>query len=121
MGLEERTGAGLDVDDVVSILKGHVPDSYQVVIFVCFIQQDNEHVIIHKVGYKFVSFPFIWMPQFNPSAPLQSEVHGYQKSPELKDRIHCVAYVIDACKISIMPAKLQEKLEAIRRKANLMG
>ncbi|KAI3368611.1 hypothetical protein L3Q82_025615 [Scortum barcoo] len=87
MGLEENTGAGLDVDDIISILKGHVPDSYQ----------------------------------FNPSAPLHSESYGYRKSPGLKDKIHCVAYVTDACKVSIMPTKLEEKLTAIRRKVNLMG
>ncbi|XP_076580974.1 interferon-induced protein 44-like [Chaetodon auriga] len=87
MGLEESTGAGLDVDDVVSILKGHLPDRYQ----------------------------------FNPSAPLHSEAHGYRKSSGLKDKIHCVAYVVDGCKVSIMPTKLEEKLDAIRRKVNLMG
>ncbi|XP_036970535.1 interferon-induced protein 44-like isoform X1 [Acanthopagrus latus] len=59
--------------------------------------------------------------QFNPSVPLDSEAHGYRKSPVLKDKIHCVAYVVDACKVSIMPTKLEEKLEAIRRKVNLMG
>uniref|UniRef100_A0A671VAG5 Interferon-induced protein 44-like n=1 Tax=Sparus aurata TaxID=8175 RepID=A0A671VAG5_SPAAU len=87
MGLEEGTGAGLDVDDVISILKGHLPNRYQ----------------------------------FNPSAPLHSESHGYCGTPGVKDKIHCVAYVIDACKVSIMPTKLEEKLEAIRRKVNLMG
>jgi hypothetical protein len=30
MGMEEATGAGLDVDDISSILKGHVPDRYRV-------------------------------------------------------------------------------------------
>ncbi|XP_073331975.1 interferon-induced protein 44-like [Pagrus major] len=59
--------------------------------------------------------------QFNPSVPLDSEALGYRKSPVLKDKIHCVAYVVDACKVSIMPTKLEEKLEAIRRKVNLMG
>ncbi|XP_071777671.1 interferon-induced protein 44-like isoform X2 [Centroberyx gerrardi] len=87
MGLEESTGAGLDVDDISSILKGHIPNTYQ----------------------------------FNPSAPLHPEAHSYRKSPGLKDRIHCVVYVIDACKVSIMPAKLEEKLAAVRRKVNLMG
>ncbi|XP_033477278.1 interferon-induced protein 44-like [Epinephelus lanceolatus] len=87
MGLEENTGAGLDTDDIISILKGHLPNSYQ----------------------------------FNPSAPLHHEASGYQKSPGLKDKIHCVAYVIDACKVSIMPEKLEHKLETIRRKVNLMG
>ncbi|XP_073332905.1 interferon-induced protein 44-like [Pagrus major] len=59
--------------------------------------------------------------QFNPSVPLDTEAHGYRKFPVLKDKIHCVAYVVDACKVSIMPTKLEEKLEAIRRKVNLMG
>ncbi|XP_045906410.1 interferon-induced protein 44-like isoform X2 [Micropterus dolomieu] len=87
MGLEESTGAGLDIDDISNILKGHLPDRYQ----------------------------------FNPSAPLHSDAQGYRKSPGLKDKIHCVAYVIDACKVSIMPTKLEEKLDAIRRKVNLMA
>uniref|UniRef100_A0A3Q4I3B6 TLDc domain-containing protein n=1 Tax=Neolamprologus brichardi TaxID=32507 RepID=A0A3Q4I3B6_NEOBR len=87
MGLEESKGAGLDIDDLSSILKGHLPDRYQ----------------------------------FNPSAPLHSESHGYRTSPGLKDKIHCVAYVIDASKVSIMPKGLEEKLDAIRRKVNLMG
>ncbi|KAM9385551.1 interferon-induced protein 44-like [Pholidichthys leucotaenia] len=86
MGLEERKGAGLDIDDISSILKGHLVDRYQ----------------------------------FNSSAPLHSEASSYQKSPALKDKIHCVAYIIDACKISIMPTELEEKLDAIRRKVNLL-
>ncbi|KAM3620645.1 uncharacterized protein V6R79_026409 [Siganus canaliculatus] len=87
MGLEENTGAGLAIDDISSVLGGHVPDRYQ----------------------------------FNPSAPIHLETHGYQRSPQLQDRIHCVAYVIDACKVSIMPKKLEEKLGAIRKKVNLLG
>ncbi|KAM9848782.1 interferon-induced protein 44-like [Aulostomus maculatus] len=87
MGLEESAEAGLDIEDIGSIIKGHVPNRYL----------------------------------FNPSCPLDSDASGYQKSPQLKDKIHCVAYVIDACKISILPTKLGEKLGAIRRKVNLMG
>uniref|UniRef100_A0A3B3VNJ0 Interferon-induced protein 44-like n=1 Tax=Poecilia latipinna TaxID=48699 RepID=A0A3B3VNJ0_9TELE len=80
MGLEDSKGAGLDVEDISSILKGHMPNCYQ----------------------------------FNPAAPLHAETHGYQKSPAVKDKIHCVAYVIDASKVSIMPPKLEEKMEVIR-------
>lgn len=61
------------------------------------------------------------MTQFNPAAPLDSEAHGYCKSPGLKEQIHCVVYVIDCCTISVMPSKLEAKLDAIRRKVNLMG
>lgn len=30
MGLEDVCGAGLDLDDVSSIIKGHIPDRYKV-------------------------------------------------------------------------------------------
>ncbi|XP_061593246.1 interferon-induced protein 44-like [Cololabis saira] len=86
MGLEESTGAGLDVDDISSIiLQDHRP------------------------------------AQLKPSAPLYSEAQCYHKSPDHKDKIHCVVYVIDSCKISIMTPQLQEKMVAIRKKVNLMG
>uniref|UniRef100_A0A8C7LS09 TLDc domain-containing protein n=2 Tax=Oncorhynchus mykiss TaxID=8022 RepID=A0A8C7LS09_ONCMY len=87
MGMEEATGAGLDVDDIGSILKGHVPDRYR----------------------------------FNPSVPLQADAHGFQQSVNLHERIHCVVYVMDTCKVSIMSTKLEEKLAAIRRRVNLLG
>ncbi|XP_026200964.1 interferon-induced protein 44-like [Anabas testudineus] len=82
MGLEESTVAGIDIDDITSILKGRVSD-----------------------GYK-----------FNPSAAIDDRAPSYRITPELKDKIHCVTYVLDACKIPIMPKKLQEKQDAIRRK-----
>ncbi|XP_008404805.1 interferon-induced protein 44-like [Poecilia reticulata] len=87
MGLEDSKGAGLDVDDISSILKGHMPDRYQ----------------------------------FNPSEPLHPDASGYRKTPDLKEKIHCVSYILDATKVCIMPANLAEKLEAIRKKANLLG
>ncbi|XP_069009396.1 interferon-induced protein 44-like [Embiotoca jacksoni] len=87
MGLEENKGAGLDIEDISCILRGHLPDHYQ----------------------------------FNPTAPLHSEALDFRKSPEIKDKIHCVAYVVDACKVAIMPAKMENNLAAIRRKVNLMG
>ncbi|XP_041647626.1 interferon-induced protein 44-like [Cheilinus undulatus] len=87
MGLEENTGAGLNIGDIISILKGHLPDRYE----------------------------------FNPSVTLSWDTKGYCASPELKDKIHCVAYVVDACKVSIMPSKLEEKMNWIRRKINSFG
>ncbi|KTF80376.1 hypothetical protein cypCar_00048101 [Cyprinus carpio] len=32
MGLEEQSGAGLDIEDISSILQGHVPDRYKIVL-----------------------------------------------------------------------------------------
>uniref|UniRef100_A0A3B3D314 TLDc domain-containing protein n=1 Tax=Oryzias melastigma TaxID=30732 RepID=A0A3B3D314_ORYME len=53
--------------------------------------------------------------QFNPSVPLKPEAQGFCKNPELKDKIHCVAYVLDASTISIMPQNMERKLKAIRK------
>uniref|UniRef100_A0A674IS19 TLDc domain-containing protein n=1 Tax=Terrapene triunguis TaxID=2587831 RepID=A0A674IS19_9SAUR len=38
--------------------------------------------------------------QFNPAATPHPDSPGYIKMPFLKDQIHCVAFVIDGCKIS---------------------
>lgn len=87
MGLEEGSNAGLDVDDIPNILKGHVPDRYQ----------------------------------FNTMVPLQSDNSAFRKSPKLKDRIHCVVYVMDACKVKLLSPKMLEKLSVVRKKVNQIG
>ncbi|XP_029441959.1 interferon-induced protein 44-like [Rhinatrema bivittatum] len=84
MGLEEETGAGLDIDDIPKLLEGHIPDRYQ----------------------------------FNPSASIQSDHPCYLKSPSLKDKVHCVVFVMDACKVSILSNKLEGKLRTLRAKIN---
>ncbi|XP_051977507.1 interferon-induced protein 44-like [Xyrauchen texanus] len=86
MGLEEQTGAGLDIEDISSILQGHIQDRYK----------------------------------FNPVTPFQSTQKA-SISASLQKQIHCVVYVIDGTKISLMSSKLEEKLAAIRRKVNSMG
>ncbi|XP_056112412.1 interferon-induced protein 44-like [Rhinichthys klamathensis goyatoka] len=87
MGLEEQSGAGLDIDDISSILQGHVPDRYK----------------------------------FNPTTPFQPDEQKASRPASLQEKIHCVVYVIDATKISLMSSKLEEKLAAIRRKVNTLG
>uniref|UniRef100_A0A9J7Z7S9 TLDc domain-containing protein n=1 Tax=Cyprinus carpio carpio TaxID=630221 RepID=A0A9J7Z7S9_CYPCA len=87
MGLEEQSGAGLDIEDISSILQGHVPDRYK----------------------------------FNPMAPFQHNEQKSSRPVSLQEKIHCVVYVIDATKISLMSDKLQEKLASIRRKVNSLG
>ncbi|XP_067271952.1 interferon-induced protein 44-like isoform X2 [Pseudorasbora parva] len=87
MGLEEQSGAGLDIDDVSSILQGHVPDRYK----------------------------------FNPIGPYQPDEQKASRPASLQEKIHCVVYVIDATKISLMSSKLEDKLAAIRKKVNSLG
>ncbi|XP_048020907.1 interferon-induced protein 44-like [Megalobrama amblycephala] len=84
MGLEEQSGAGLDIEDISSILQGHVPDRYK----------------------------------FNPTAPFKPDEQKASKPASLQEKIHCVVYVIDATKISLMSDKLEEKLAVIRSQLN---
>ncbi|XP_052395578.1 interferon-induced protein 44-like isoform X5 [Carassius gibelio] len=87
MGLEEQTGAGLDIEDISSILQGRVHDRYK----------------------------------FNPTEPFQPDEQKASRPASLQEKIHCVVYVIDATKISLMSDKLQEKLASVRRKVNSLG
>ncbi|XP_004540309.2 interferon-induced protein 44 [Maylandia zebra] len=59
--------------------------------------------------------------QFSTSGPILTDAPGYQKHVTLSDRIHCVVYVVDTCKVSILSQKMLEKLCAIRRKTNQLG
>ncbi|XP_016098375.1 interferon-induced protein 44-like [Sinocyclocheilus grahami] len=56
--------------------------------------------------------------QFNPSMPIQPDSPHFHKSPGLKDKIHCVVYVIDTCKVKLLSDKMIEKFAVFRRKTN---
>ncbi|XP_015259760.1 PREDICTED: interferon-induced protein 44-like isoform X1 [Cyprinodon variegatus] len=87
MGLEENPESGLNIDDVVSIFKGHMVDRYQ----------------------------------FSTSSSILEDSPGYKKHVNLSDRIHCLAYVIDSCKVALLSQKMVDKFSAIRKKANQLG
>nr|XP_055074086.1 interferon-induced protein 44-like isoform X2 [Misgurnus anguillicaudatus]XP_055074087.1 interferon-induced protein 44-like isoform X2 [Misgurnus anguillicaudatus] len=87
MGLEEQTGAGLEIEDISSILQGLVPDRYK----------------------------------FNPVSPFDPNEQQSSTPASLEQKIHCVVFVIDTSKISLMSSKLVEKLAAIRTKVNSLG
>uniref|UniRef100_A0A673K0M9 Interferon-induced protein 44-like n=1 Tax=Sinocyclocheilus rhinocerous TaxID=307959 RepID=A0A673K0M9_9TELE len=87
MGLEEQSGAGLDIEDISSILQGHVPDRYK----------------------------------FNPMVPFQPDEYKASRPASLQEKIHCVVYVIDASKISLMSDKLEEKLAVIHREISSLA
>ncbi|XP_028250669.1 interferon-induced protein 44-like [Parambassis ranga] len=87
MGLEENANAGLDIEDLVSICKGHVQDRYQ----------------------------------FSTCGSILEDSPGYKKHTTLNDRIHCVVYVVDTCKVSLLTQKMLDKFAAIRKKTIQMG
>ncbi|MBN3289790.1 IF44L protein, partial [Polypterus senegalus] len=88
MGLE---GSGIDegilVEDIFSVIKGHVHDSYE----------------------------------FNIRAPITRNDRRYRVEPSLADKVHCVVYVVEANKISLLGQNLLKKVKSIRAEVNKMG
>ncbi|XP_054469972.1 interferon-induced protein 44-like [Anoplopoma fimbria] len=59
--------------------------------------------------------------QFSSLTPLQEDTPGFMKQVTLKDAIHCVVYVVDTCKVSLLTQKMLDKFAGIRKKTNLLG
>ncbi|XP_055470240.1 interferon-induced protein 44-like [Psammomys obesus] len=53
--------------------------------------------------------------QFNPSEPIQPKHFAYVTSPPLKDRIHCVAFVLDINSVNTLSDKMVAKLKKIHK------
>ncbi|XP_042637681.1 interferon-induced protein 44-like [Orycteropus afer afer] len=87
MGLDEREGEGLCMDDIFYILEGCIPDRYQ----------------------------------FNPRKPITSSHSGFITSPSLKERIHCVAYVLDANSINNLSSQMVKKFKRVQEKVLQCG
>ncbi|XP_054576683.1 interferon-induced protein 44-like isoform X3 [Eptesicus fuscus] len=81
MGLDEKEGVGLHMDDIPQILKGCVPDRYH----------------------------------FRPQQPITSRHPTFITSPSLKDRIHCVAYVLDINCINSLSSEMVEKFKQVHK------
>ncbi|KAK1164218.1 interferon-induced protein 44-like isoform X1 [Acipenser oxyrinchus oxyrinchus] len=87
MGLGETKSSGVNVRDIMSVLKGHVQDGYQ----------------------------------FIPSEAIEPGATEYIQKPTLKDKIHCVAFVVDACKLDIYHKHLEETFQELRSEISELG
>ncbi|KAM7388047.1 hypothetical protein PAMP_024248 [Pampus punctatissimus] len=87
IGLGDGEMTGLTLHDILSVIKGHVPE-----------------------GHK-----------FSPDQPVRSETSGYVKSPSLEDKIHCVAFMVDASKILTYPKSLSTTFHQLREHISDMG
>ncbi|XP_023405212.1 interferon-induced protein 44 isoform X2 [Loxodonta africana] len=86
MGLGEKQ-QGLCMQDIVYILKGHIPDRYQ----------------------------------FNSVKPITPSHLNYIDSPLLKDRIHCVAFVLNANTVGNLSYEMVANIKRIRREVIKCG
>ena len=59
--------------------------------------------------------------QFNSSVPIGKKIPNYNNDPAFGDRMHCVAFVVDASAVSLLPKGIMEKFQTIRSLAQQMG
>ncbi|XP_007236601.2 interferon-induced protein 44 [Astyanax mexicanus] len=59
--------------------------------------------------------------QFSPEQPVKSETPGYVKKPSLKDKVHCVVFVVDASKISTYTKGLSTTFQKLREHISNLG
>ncbi|CAJ1060896.1 interferon-induced protein 44-like isoform X1 [Xyrichtys novacula] len=59
--------------------------------------------------------------KFSPDQPVRSETAGYVKKPSLKDKIHCVVFVVDAVKIQSYPKGLSTTFQQLREHISDLG
>ncbi|XP_033181836.1 interferon-induced protein 44 isoform X2 [Anabas testudineus] len=59
--------------------------------------------------------------KFSPDQPVSSDTMGYVKRPSLKDKIHCVAFVVDASKILNYPKGLTTTFQQLREHISDLG
>ncbi|XP_035280564.1 interferon-induced protein 44-like isoform X2 [Anguilla anguilla] len=52
--------------------------------------------------------------KFQSNAPINHATAGYQLAPALKDRIHCVVFVLDASEVLFYSKSLEDKLRELR-------
>uniref|UniRef100_A0A8W8M6I3 TLDc domain-containing protein n=1 Tax=Magallana gigas TaxID=29159 RepID=A0A8W8M6I3_MAGGI len=59
--------------------------------------------------------------QFNPLVPFTPDTPGYIKDPNMKDKIHCVAFVIDGSTVDVMSDTVQKRMKDLQVRMNHRG
>ncbi|XP_033754665.1 interferon-induced protein 44-like [Pecten maximus] len=58
---------------------------------------------------------------FNPAIPFTSDAQGFVKKPTFSDKIQCVAFVIDASTVDVIPKEVLERIRAMQVGINYRG
>ncbi|KAL3875159.1 hypothetical protein ACJMK2_038087, partial [Sinanodonta woodiana] len=59
--------------------------------------------------------------QFNPSSPITTDIPGFIDRPELKDRIHCVVFVLDGSTVDVFSQTILNKIKQVQIRMNKTG
>ena len=59
--------------------------------------------------------------QFNPAMPITPESQVFVEKPSVKDKVHCVVYVIDGTTVNDIPIKVMDKMTSFQKLMNQKG
>ncbi|KAL3875158.1 hypothetical protein ACJMK2_038086 [Sinanodonta woodiana] len=59
--------------------------------------------------------------QFNPSSPITTDIPCFIDRPELKNRIHCVVFVLDGSTVDVFPQTILDKIKQVQIRMNKTG
>ncbi|XP_029489610.1 interferon-induced protein 44-like isoform X2 [Oncorhynchus nerka] len=104
MGLGDGETTGLTLHDTLAIIKGHAPEGHKV-----------------REGERTQVPPLCVRKNFSPEQPVRSETVGYVKKPSLKDKVHCVVFVVDASKVSSYTKGLGTTFQQLREHISDLG
>lgn len=125
MGLGDGEMTGPTLYDILSVIKGHGPEGHKVRMISIVIFTT---LVIHldiSFSCTFLFFRkcklLISLFQFSSDQPVSSETVGYVKKPSLKDKIHCVVFVVDASQIPEYPKGLTTTFQQLREHISDLG
>ncbi|KAL7866145.1 hypothetical protein SRHO_G00113920 [Serrasalmus rhombeus] len=91
MGIESDKSQGVHTDDIVSALKGHMPNNYK---FNPSVPMCEDH---------------------------KNQKSKYIRNPSVNDQIHCLVNVIPAYGIMLLDNKVIQKMKTVRAEASKLG
>ncbi|XP_056000058.1 interferon-induced protein 44-like isoform X2 [Ostrea edulis] len=56
--------------------------------------------------------------QFNPMVPFTTDTPGFVRVPKLRDKIHCVAFVVDGSTVDVLSDKTRKQLKDLQIRMN---
>uniref|UniRef100_A0A3B5A6C2 Interferon-induced protein 44-like n=1 Tax=Stegastes partitus TaxID=144197 RepID=A0A3B5A6C2_9TELE len=113
MGLEDSKGAGLDIDDISSILKGHLPDCYQVQQFNALSRILNHFVNVLSALVSPGVPQLVLLTKVDEACPLvKKDVRNVYKSGYIKELMQKVSTRLGVPLSCVVPVRnYSEELE----------
>ncbi|KAG9350806.1 hypothetical protein JZ751_024695 [Albula glossodonta] len=106
MGLGEGEMSGLTLHDALAVIRGHTPEGHKVHM------RERQPMLESSTQNQ---------NKFSPEQPVRPETVGYVKKPSAKEKVHCVAFVVDATKIESHTKGMASTFRQLREHISDLG